>query len=151
MTILIFEHNPTKHLFPLKNWNECKEKDLFESFQVIDVAYLALRCRAALFSLSAIEGNKATESDGGQKSQFLLDASYDFIPAYVCIFIDVEKLGIKKLEQIKDTLDFMYSNIHTSEKEICKFSKEFLKNDCDFCLEIRNIFSTYAFRFFDKD
>jgi len=148
VAILIFEHNPTKHLFPLKNWYERKEKDSFKSFQVIDAAYVALRCRAALFSLSTIKANKAKETDRIQQSQFFLEASYDFIPAYICIFIDVEKLGIKKLEQIKDTLDFMYLNIHTSEKEIYKNSKEFLENDCDFCLEIRKFFSKYSARFF---
>ena len=151
LTILTFELNPAKHLFLLRDWYEKKEKDLIESFQVLDVAYVALRCRAALLSLSVIEDNKTKNEGGHNQSQFFLEASYDFIPAYVSVFIDVEKLGDKKLEQIKDTLDFIYLNIYIAEKEIYKNSKDILKKDCDFCLEIREIFSTYAVRFFSKN
>ncbi len=148
MTTITFDLNPAKHLFLLKDWHEKKEKDLIDSFQVIDVAYMALRCRAALLSLSLIEDYKKKNDVGHNQSQFLLEASYDFIPAYVSIFIDVEKLGNKKLEQIKDTLDFMYLNIYIKEEEIYKNSKDILKNDCDFCLGIRGIFSKYSARFY---
>ena len=147
----IFQLDPKKHLFPIREWCESKENSFNTTFESIELAYVGLRCKAVLFFLSVAICNNYKDHESAQQSQILLKASQDFIQSYTCVFLDIKKLSNERIDRIIQTLDSMYLNIYTKEEEIYQSNLNILKTDCEFCLEIRNIFSTYAFRFFDKD
>ena len=148
MTNLIFEIDQTKHLFPIEEWFENTLNTANESLSLNDLAYLSLRCSAALLSSSRIERSKIKDCEPNLECEILLQASFDFIPAYASIFIDVEKFGYEEMRKIKEVLNEMYFNIYIEDEQIISARGNFLKEDCEFCLVIREIFSKYSAKFF---
>ncbi len=148
MTNHIYEIDQTKQLFSIKEWFESALNTANESLSLNDLAYVSLRCSAALLSSSRIERNKIKDSEPNLECEALLKASYDFMPAYASIFIDVEKFGYEEMRKIKEVLDEMYFNIYIEEEQIFSNRGSLLKEDCSFCLEIRGIFSKYSAKFF---
>jgi hypothetical protein len=148
VTNLIFEIDQTKHLFPIEEWFENTLNTANESLSLNDLAYLSLRCSAALLSSSRIERSKIKDCEQNLECEVLLQASFDFIPAYASIFIDVEKFGYEEMRKIKEFLNEMYFNIYIEDEQIFSNRGNLLKEDCEFCLVIREVFSKYSAKFF---
>ena len=148
MTNLIFEIDQTKHLFSIEEWFESTLNTAHESLSLNDLAYVSLRCSAALLSSSRIERSKIKDCEPNLECEVLLQASIDFIPAYASIFIDVEKFGYEEMRKIKEVLNEMYFNIYIEDEQIFSNRGNLLKEDCEFCLAIREIFSKYSAKFF---
>ena len=148
MTTLIFEIDQTKHLFSIEEWFENTLNTANESLSLNDFAYLSLRCSAALLSSSRIERSKIKDCEQNLECEVLLQASFNFIPAYASIFIDVEKFGYEEMKKIKEVLNEMYFNIYIEDEQIFSARGNFLEEDCEFCLAIREFFSKYSAKFF---
>ena len=151
MTKLIFELDTTKHLFPLEEWYENQIANLTGPLSLDVLAYVALRCFSVSLSCCMILKANLKDFESSEDYKILLKTSYDFMPTYGSIFLDVEKYGFDKMKEIQTTLGDLYFNYYKQEEEIYLRGDNFLENDCKFCLTLKEFFSEYAIKFFGKD
>jgi hypothetical protein len=148
---LIFELDPTKHLFPLEEWYENEVANLIEPLSLDVLAYVGLRCFQATLANCMILKSNIKDFEQSEDYKILLKISYDFMPAYGSVFLDVEKYGYDKMKAIQATLGDMYFNYYKQEEEIYIINNNLLESDCAFCLSLKDLFSKIADKFFGKD
>ncbi len=148
---LIFELDPAKHLFLLEEWYENEVANLTEPLSLDVLAYVALRCFSATLSSCMIKKNNIEDFEGSEEYKILLKTSYDFMPTYGSVFLDVEKYGFDKMKEIQTTLGDMYFSLYKEEEQIYIDAGDILEGDCKFCLLLKNFFSEYAIKFFGKE
>ena len=151
MTKLIFELDPTKHLFPLKEWYENEHKNLTEPLSLNVLAYVALRCFQATLACCMILKSNVEDFESSENYKMLLKISHDFMPAYGSVFLDVEKYGYDKMKEIQTTLGDMYFSLYKEEEKIYIDAGDILESDCEFCISLKDFFAEYAIKFFGKD
>jgi hypothetical protein len=148
---LIFELDPTKHLFPLEQWYENEVANLTEPLSLDVIAYVALRCFQATLSCCMILKSNIKDFESSEDYKILLKTSYDFMPAYGSVFLDVEKYGYEKMKAIQTTLGDMYFSLYKEEEKIYINAGDIFESDCKFCLSLKEFFAEYAIKFFSKE